>query len=54
MHINAFRAPLEKGVEKVARNMLKEGARIAFIKKTTGLFLQKFKKMQWDLKEKNN
>jgi len=45
---------MKQGIEQVAKHMLEEGAKIAFIKKTTGLSLQKIKQLQRDLKEKKN
>lgn len=43
---------IKKGIEQVAINMLEEGAKISFIKKTTGLSLSKIKKLQQHLNVK--
>jgi len=42
----------EEGLEKVARHLLKEGAKPAYIKKITGLSLVKIKHIQQSLKKK--
>ena len=45
---------IEKGIVTVATHMLEEGIKITLIKKTTGLSIQKIRKLQRDLKEKKN
>ncbi len=51
---SAERFGMEKGIEIVAKHMLEEGAKIAFIKKTTGLSLARIKKLQRELKGKKH
>jgi len=49
---------IKQGIEKdkleVAQHMLEEGLKVTLIKKTTGLSLQKIKKLQQELKNKKN
>ena len=41
---------MEKGIEKVAINLLKEGAEIALVVKATGLSSSKIEKLKENLK----